>query len=194
MFSFSGEKIVALNRIGNIETDFHYDPLVVTSELKPVSTERVFMVFGKTRKGRDVIRVYPLQRVPDKPYPAFSVSPIGAKELDDKTTHRCFVHKDFVIVRTLSDVIMKAEDALKRRDLDYLPLNLLTLIKHCYFNDLLDDSFIASVEKDFTRVEKLLARTRSNFVSESRVSAKLAVRTCERILLCVKEVIEKNGN
>jgi|GEM_PF-3481847 len=193
MFKFDHEnpsKVVATATVP-IVPDHLCDPMVWTPELKEFQTRRVFIVCTVNRRGRSVFRFYPLNKREDKAPPAFVIVGHDSPYLEDPTTHKVFEHKNFMIIRPLQAVYYKAKWALDRGDMDWLPANLLTLIKHCYFNDLVDDSFIDEAEKQFLKLENILHRAeKTSFEKEAEVCIKKAFSLCEKIFNKIKEVVK----
>jgi hypothetical protein len=193
------DKFVATAKMP-IVPDWQCDPLVWTPRLEEFKTRRVYVLCSQNSKGRDVFRMYPLLRKDDR-YPAFVIVDNDDEWIDDHTTHIVFQHKNFSVIRPLVSVYYQAKSALKRRDLDYLPVNILTLIKHCYFKDIVDDSFIDDIQGQFEKLEKVLALAGgSNWEGESEVSYRMAIVICEKILRKVSvsaeidDMIERYGS
>jgi len=194
VFKFDKEypsKVVATSLI-SIVPDYRCDPMVWTPGLKEFQTRRVFIVCSVNRRGRNTFRFYPLNKQTDKAPPAFVVVPHDSPYIKDTTTHIVFDHKNFKIIRPLKAVYYKAKWALDRGELDWLPGNLLTLVKHCYFKDLIDDSFIENVEREFEKLEKMLARAEgNNFQGETEVCIRKAYKLCEKIFAKIKKEVDE---
>lgn len=184
-FSFDKEQpsmFAAVKAMPVLHPNHACDPLVWTPQLANITTRRVWVVCSKTSKGRDTFRIYPLQKRSDAPYPAFVIVPVESPWVTNPTVHVVFTHKDFIICRPLIAVYYKAKTAIRRQELDYIPGNLLTLVKHCYFHDLVDDNFIDEITKIFEKLDKIIARTSSNFENEVHVCQVKALRLCAYIL------------
>lgn len=185
IFSFSQEQpsmFAAVKAMPVLSPDHACDPLVWTPQLTNITTRRVWVVCSKTSKGRDTFRIYPLQKRTDAQHPAFVIVPVGSPWITNPTVHVVFTHKDFVIIRPLIAVYYMAKTAIRKGDLDYIPNNLLTLVKHCYFQELVDDNFIDEITKKFEKLDKIIARTSSNFENEVHVCQIKALKLCLDIL------------
>jgi len=196
MFNFDKDKpskIIAVNTLPQITPDYRCDPLLWTPQLQPFYSRRIYILTTKNSKGRSVFRFYPLTPRDDATQPAFVVVSPESHWVTDPTTHICYQHKYFIIVRPLITVYYKAKSVMMRRKLEYIPGNLLTLIKHCYFKDLVSDKFVDKIQKDFDRLEKVIAYTASQEQGEARNAYRIALKLCTSILKQInKEVkIEK---
>lgn len=188
VFSFDKEQpsmFAAVKAMPVLSPDHACDPMVWTPQLANITTRRVWVVCSKTSRGRDTFRIYPLQKRSDAPHPAFVIVPAGSPWVTDPTVHVVFTHRDFVIIRPLLAVYYKAKTAIRKGDLAYIPSNLLTLVKHCYFQELVDDAFIDEITKKFEKLDKIIARTSSNFEHEVRVCQVMALRLCTDILTTI---------
>lgn len=137
------------------------------------------------------MRFYPLQKRADKAPPVFVLVGNNSIYIENPTTHIVFDHKNFKIIRPLKAVYYKTKWALKQGELDWLPGNLLTLVKHCYFKDIINDDFIAEVEKEFGRLESILARAEgSNYQGEVDVCVRKAYGLCEKIFQKIKKEVK----
>lgn len=196
MFTFDKEnpsKIVATSLLP-IEPDWRCNPLVWTAELKPVQTRRVFIVCSVTRAGKQSFRFYNLRKDPAKPPPAFVVVPNDSKWLKDPLTHVCYRHSRFSIIRPLKAVFYKTKFALKRGDMDWLPANLLTLVKHCYFHNVIGDNFIDKIEQKFDRIDKMIARAMSsNFDAEVDACVRQAYNLSASIFKIITQRLDEKG-
>lgn len=184
MFTFDKEKpdkFVAIKAMPQIVANHRCDPLVWTPQFQPITTRRVYVLCTQNSKYRNVLRCYPLRKR-DAPHPAFVVVPVDSEWVNHPATHVVFQHSDFIIIRPLIAVYFKAKTSISRKELQYIPSNLLTLIKHCYFKELLNDNFIDEVQKQFEKLEKLINLTSSNWENESRVSEVKALQLCQKIL------------
>jgi len=191
MFNFDKEKpskFVATSLI-SIDSDKYCSPMVWTPGFQQVVSRRVYVVCSVNRNGYNSFRVYPLNRKKDKAPPAFVIVSRESKYAKDPYTHIVFEHKNFVVTRPLIAVYYKAKWALDKKILDILPGNLLTLVKHCYFKDLISDDFIEEAEKEFERLEKVLARANSPYYGEVQASIDRSYKICQKIFSKVKEVL-----
>jgi len=192
MFVFDKEnpsKIVATSLIP-IVPDHSTTPMVWTVGLREISSRRVFVVCTQTRAGRSSFRFYPLPKRADKAPPAFLIAPAESPWLDDPGTHICFRHPNFVICRPLKAVYFRVKWGLAKKQIDYLPANLLTLVKHLYFKDFISDEFIDSVQNDFKRVEKILLRAqKTNFDGEAEACINKSFQLCQKIFSKCREVV-----
>ena len=184
MFRFDHDrpqKVVATASIP-IYPDHRTTPMIWTPGLVEFQARRVFILCTVNQRGRQSMRFYPLQKKAGKAPPAFVVVKHDSPYVENPTTHVVFDHSNFKIIRPLKAVYYKARWAMERGELDWLPGNLLTLIKHCYFKDLIDDEFIGEVEKEFGRLENILARANgSDFQGEVDVCIRKAYILCEKI-------------
>lgn len=194
MFKFDRDnpsKIVATSLIPIVPCHSTHT-MIWTPGLKEFYTRRVFLIFTLNKKGRQVIRFYPLQKRKDKAPPAFAVVPNNSPYLDKKTTHLCFNHQNFKIIRPIRAVYYKTKWALDNQNLDYLPANLLTLLKHCYFTDLVEDEFINEMESKFEKLEKIIAKAENNSEEEEIDTAlRIALSLCRQIFDRITEKIKK---
>ena len=193
MFTFDKEKpskFVA-TACTKIVPSHESDPMIWTPDLKEFYTRRVFIVCSLNSRGRRSFRFYPLQKRNDRPPPAFCIVDKKNKWLSHTGTHRVFMHENFEIIRPLPAVIAKAKYSIKKKDIEYIPINLLTLVKHCYFQDLIDDEFIEKAERQFEKISSIIARAESTD-SEGELEAcidRLFV-LCNKILNEIEERVE----
>lgn len=194
MFSFSKEnpsKIVALSGL-TITASWNCDPMVWTPQFQDVTTKRVFVLCSKNSKGRDVFRVYPLNVDKNKPFPPFVILPHEHEILKRRTTHICFEHKNFVITRPLLALYYRTKINIDRKNLDFLPDNLLTLIKHCYLKDVIDDNILYKVESRFDKISKILPRLeKTEFQGEAEVCRTKIFEICKHIFKDIEKYVEK---
>lgn len=184
VFTFQKEnpdKFVAIKAVPQIAANHRCDPLVWTPQFQQVTTRRVYVLCTQTGKGRNTFRVYPLQKR-DAPHPAFVIVPVNSPWVTHPATHVVYQHSDFTIIRPLIAVYYKAKTAIKRGELQYIPGSLLTLVRHCYFKEMIDDAFIDNIQKQFEKLEKLVALTSSNWENEAHVSNQKALQLCGKIL------------
>lgn len=193
MFQFSREDSWkgVLTATTAIKPDHTSNPMVWTPGLKEFETRQVFLVCTKTaQNGRGSMRFYPLPKRTDRYPPCLVLVPLDHPLLNEKGTHVVYRHANFLIVRPLKAVFHKAQWALKRQELDWLPQNLLTLVKHCYFQDLITDRVLEVAEKRFERLGNLLALANHNSnEAEARNATKHALRLCGKLLKIIRKEV-----
>jgi hypothetical protein len=169
-------------------------PMVWTREHRPVTTRRIYIVCSQTRAGHPALRVYPLQRDPTKPPPAFVIVPHAHPLANDEGTHLVLRHDNFLLIRPLVAIYYRARWAVRRREV-VAPELLLTLVRHCYLRDLIDDEFVAQVEKKFDKLSALIARAEGTNFEGEREAASLAVgRVCLSVLEALAQALsQKKG-
>ncbi len=194
MFRFdrnNPSKIVATNLIESIVPNHRSTPMIWTPNLQPFYSRRVFIICTINNKNRSVLRFYPLKKRNDLPPPSFVVVDNDNKYVNDPTTHVVLDHEDFKIIRPIKAVFYKSKWSLMRRQIDYIPVNLLTLIKHCYFKDLIDDEFLEQCQKEFEKIEKILLRAKStNFEAEAEVCLNKSIEICNKIFTKIKSILD----
>lgn len=191
MFEFSSEtpSKVVLTATIPIKPDWRSSPLVWTPERKEFQARRVFLVCTVTQTGRQSMRFYPLRK-DDRFPPAFVLVGHDHPLLNEKGTHIFFRHANFLIIRPLHAVFYKAKWSLEREEFEWLPQNLLTLIKHCYFQDLISDEVLEVAEKHFERLGKLIVLAEeSTNQGEAGAAIKGAFRLCEELFRIIREEV-----
>lgn len=192
MFKFSSEtpSKAVLTATIPITPDWRTSPLVWTPERKEFQARRVFLVCTVTQRGRQSMRFYPLKKLDDRHPPGFVLVGHDHTLLEEKGTHVFFRHANFLIIRPLHAVFYKAKWSLERKEFEWLPQNLLTLIKHCYFQDLISDEVLEVAEKCFERLGKLIALAEETVnKGEAKAAGKGAFRLCEELFRIIKKEV-----
>ena len=167
-----------------ISPNWETTPMVWTPQLQPFYSRRVLLLWTTTRKGLPSIRIYPFP-------PSNILASYQSKYLSFKGTHILYKHSDFVIFRPLVSVYYKVLRMIKNKEVNILPLALLTLIKHIYFTDYISDNKIDDYIKKLEKIEKVSARRNSKHQGEREIAERKTLSLCAEIVKTIKPLIKE---
>ncbi len=187
----NSDKIILLNTVDEIEPNYKTKPVIMTACGEVIkSTSRIMIHLSLTKKGNPSLRIYPLKKLENMSPPSFVFIKNDNPIKKSRGTYICLETEEYAIVRPLLAVLRKAEWNISQRDIQWAASSIITLLRHCYFSDIIDDNFIDKTEKDFSRLEKIISRHESTtYRGEKRNCSLLALKICEKLLKKIKEVL-----
>ncbi len=195
MFEFSTEypaKIPLKNIATVIEPIKSYKyPWVMTKGFNPLSDPLILAIFGYNKYGYKMISFYPLNQSPVFLPPKYEIVGINDPILKQKDILVCYTHEQWKIIQTFSCSLTRITEAIKRKNLDFLPRSLTDFIEHCYMTGIIGDESVEKAERLFSRLEKVMTRADGNeSEGEKRMALKIASNICEQIFNSIKSEIK----